>query len=622
MSGLRRATPLAFHPRGLSDALDSSQVFAGAMTTLRDLIPDPSTKGLWQCRPAALKLGDVAGTGGAFSDGFSNGFEIAGGSLFPAPYGVISCLLVVGDVAYGMVNAGGTVQDHPFAFDLKTNLFTAVTGVTAGVGGNLPTTQPSAGDWTPPSMDVIGSTILVTHPGFVGTGYWLGWFDITNPATPVWHAGNITGAGGFVFSNQTGVPVAVKAFNGRAYWAYNPPSGPAATVFSDVLAPTTVTNAGAVQIITYDDNIPITAIGALPLSNQLGGIIQSLMVFKGAANIYQITGDIELGPGPPLGTLTRNTLNVATGTFANNSIAATSKGLAFVSPDGVRIIDFNAQVSDPIGNDGTGKTLPFLYVLAPSRIAAAANGTVYRVSVRDGSLPNSPVVEYWLDFSRQGIWSGPHSFPSRAIKAYKNTFIIAPFVADHTIQQSDYLQNLGSSFVENGNQMTFSWITTLMPDTDKMCENAMLETTLYIGMQTGQTYTAQALTESSSVLGQVNLVSAGNPVVWGSFNWGTADWGGQPSALFPQQIAWSRPIVFRRMAISFQGNSAQQFRIGTLHMRYEMLGYLQQPFGVSPGQLPGGGGPTPPPLPTVNDITTETNVVLITEAGVDITTET
>jgi hypothetical protein len=582
---LRRSTPVAFHPRGLSDALDSSLVFSGAMAGLRDLIPDPSTRGLWQCRPAAILNANMAGVHGAFSFGFSSGFDSGHPSIFPVPLGVVSALLIVGDTAYGMVGAAGF--DQPFAVNLKTGVFIPVTGIAT----NLPTTQLSSGDWVPPTMEVIGSTVLVTHPGFTGaSNHWFGTIDISTPTAPVWAAGNITGTGGFAFSATTGPPVAVKAFNGRAYWAFNPPSGPSATVFSDVLAPTVVTNSGAVQIITYDDNVPITALGALPLSNQLGGIIQSLIVFKGVTNMYQITGDIALGPGPPLGTLTKNSLNVATGTFAPNSLASTPKGLAFAAPDGIRIIDFNAQVSDPIGNEGMGKTLPFLFAVSPSRMAAAANGTIYRISVQDGSINGSPTVEYWLDFSRGGVWSGPHSLPGRVIKPYKNTFMTSPYavstglatagpVSSATLYASDYLQTLQSTFVENSAAMSFNWLSSLLPDTDQMSENAMIETTIYLGLQAGAAYTVQALNESSSVLGSVTLANIANPSIWGQFNWGQEAWGGLPSALFPQRLAWSKPVVFRRMAMNVMGPSSQQFRIGTMHLKYEQLGYLQQPFG-------------------------------------------
>jgi hypothetical protein len=556
---LRRSTPLAVHPRGICDALDSSQIFTGAMTALKDLIPDPSTRGLWQCRPASVLAADL-------------------GSAVPGPVGVVSAEIIIGDIVYGMIG-GASNLDYPFAYDLKTNVFIPISGASSG---NLPATQVTSGDWVPPTMDVIGSTILVTHPGFAGTSNWLGTIDISSvPTSAIWSAGNLTGAGGILFSAATGVPVAVKAFNGRAWWAYNPPSGPVATVFSDQLAPTTVTNAAAVQVVTYDDNVSITALGVLPLSNQLGGIIQALLIFKGVTNIFQITGDIELGPGPPLGTLNKNSLNVATGTFAPNSLASTPKGLAFAAPDGIRIIDFNAQVSDPIGNEGMGKTLPFLFAVAPSRMAAAANGTLYRISVQDGSLGSSPFVEYWLDLSRGGVWSGPHTFPARTIKPYKTTFVMAPQNADGKLFQSDHRQTSSSTFTENNVAMSFGWLTTFFPDTDQMCENALIESTVYVSMAPDTTYVVQALNEANSVLRSCSLTSAQASVLWGNFNWGQATWGGVPSALYPQLLAWDKPVVFRRMALNIMGLSSQQFRIGTLHMRYEQLGYLQQPLGTA-----------------------------------------
>ena len=93
----------------------------------------------------------------------------------------------------------------------------------------------------------------------------------------------------------------------------------------------TITN--ATNVLTFDDNQKLTAAIGLPLSNQLGGILQALMVFKGTANIYQITGDISLGSGPPLGTLSKNTLNVATGTFAPNSPGGRTNEIRFNGAD-------------------------------------------------------------------------------------------------------------------------------------------------------------------------------------------------------------------------------------------------------------------------------------------------
>jgi hypothetical protein len=580
---LRRSSPIAFHPRSLSDTLDGSTGSPGAMAVLQNLIPDPSTRNLWQCRPAAIELIDFTAGGNPFSDGFSDGFAR---TTFPQPAGAVSTLFVIGDMLYGLVALGPELPqlDYPFAYNLKTNVFVDVSGVTTA---NRPRAPSTTGPWTPPSMDVIGSIVMVTHPGFDGTGgNWFGWFDISNPLLPAWHAGNLGGTAfsgaSPGFSATTGAPVAVKAFNGRAYWAFNPPVGASATVFSDVQDPLTINAAavaGVIPVITYDDNIPITALGALPLQNQfLGGIVQAIIVFKGAVRMYQITGDIALGSGPPLGTLTRNALNINTGTLAPLSIAATPKGLMFVAPDGLRMIDFQANVSDPIGIDGDGKVLPFINAVIPSRIAAAVNGVLYRVSVQDGSLLNSPFVEYWFDFARGGIWSGPHTFASTVIRAYGQTFIMAAHAANGAIWRSDYLQSSSSTYIENGLQMNFIWTTSMLPDTDQMSENALLETTLYMAMSSGSagTYLVQALNQNRSVLQAANLVNPSLPVFWGAFTWGQSLWGGALASLFPQAVPWPKPVVFRRMQLVLTGVSSSQLRVGTLHMRYEGLGYLQQ----------------------------------------------
>lgn len=554
---LRRARPITFHPRGLSDALDGSTVFNGAMAQLGNLIPDPSTRSLWQCRPAASKIADFSIGGGPFSSGFSSGFQVSG---FPLPVTLISCMRVVGNIVYGLANAGGASKDYPFAFNLVTSVFIPVNGVT---GANQPTAPAASGAWVPPTMDLVGTNLLVTHPGFTGAGgNFFGWFDISDTSNITWNAGNLTGAVTF-----TTAPSAVKNFNGRAYWVTNPPTGQPGLIFSDVLVPRNVTNAN--QVLTFDDNVPLTALGALPLSNQLGGIIQSLIVFKGVTNMYQVTGDAALN------NLAKNALNVATGTLAPNTIASTPKGLAFIAPDGLRFIDFNANVSDPVGIDGMGKTLPFIYSLVPSRMCAAANGVVYRVTTQDASLTGSPTVEYWYDMARQ-IWSGPHTLPAACIATYNNTFIVAPSGILGSLWQSDYVQTSTSTFTENGTALQFDYFTCMLPDTDEMCENAMIETTIYMKLDPGATYLAQALNQNASVLTQANIVNPNAAVVWGSFTWGQSLWGGAANNLFPRQVQWPIPVVFRRMQIAVHGFSSSSLRIGTLHMNYQKLGYLQQ----------------------------------------------
>ncbi len=538
---LRNATPLRHSPAGLSDSLDGSSAFAGSMSSLQNLIPDPTTKNLWQCRPAATLITDFTG--------------------FASP-GFISVDKVVGNRIYGMIatarNAG---KDEPFCYDMTTDAFITVSGI---LNGNTPISPSSSGAWSPPTMDVVGTKLLVTHPGFSGVGgVYFGWFEIADPNNVSWAGGNTSP------TPLAAPPTAVKQFSDRAYFLVNPAGGQPAAQYTDILEPLTITD--ATQAITFNDNVPLTALGALPLTNQLGGIIQSLIVFKGDTNMFQITGDAASTSNP----LSRNAMNVATGTLAPNSICPTPKGLAFIAPDGLRVISFQGIVSDPIGEAGMGITVPFSYAVVPSRIAAACNAKVLRISVQNGNATGSPNQEYWYDIAR-GCWSGPHSFPASSISAYNNTFIMVAQGVTAKLFQSDAAQTSVSTYNENGAQLSFNATTSLLPDTDQMAENAMIETTVYLALTASNPVTASAVDQNGSIIDAVTFQALASATVWGGFLWGAALWQGAQNALYPRQLKWHIPIVFRRLALTLQGACAAGFKFGQFHLRYQQLGYLQQ----------------------------------------------
>jgi len=537
----RNSHPLPWRPSGISDTLDASTAFPGAMSQLSNLIPDPTTKNLWQCRPAAIRLTAFPG--------------------FSSP-GFISALIILGTRAYGMIattlNPG---NDQPFSYNIQTNTFDTITGITAG---NTPASPPSSGTWVPPSMALIGTKIIVTHPGFTGGNGYIGVIDISTLTAPTWTSTNIGAA--IVFTTP---PNFVFNFNGRAYYLVNPPSGaqPSA-IFSDVLAPTTVTNAN--QALTFGDNQYLTAIGGLALFNQLGGIIQSAMVFKNTANIYQILGDAALS------NLTVNTLNITTGTLAPNSISQTSEGLAFIAPDGVRLISFDAKISEPIGIDGQGIVVPFIYSNVPTRMATGANGSLLRCGVQNANVAGTPFQEYWLDFSRKGIWSGPHTFTPSLIDAYNNTFIMTPIGVTGSLWQSDTVQSVTSTYVENGNQMKFDYRSPELPDIDEMVNTCITESSIDIEFSSSVPSVAvSALDQNGSVIDTLSITGTiSGSAIWGSFTWGSATWGGGISALAPQRIPWHLPIVWARGQVDITGNCGASFKIGTLHLRYQKLRQL------------------------------------------------
>jgi hypothetical protein len=552
------------------------------MTALTNLIPDPTTKNLWQCRPAAALAVDLAAP------------PPAGGGMGGASF--ISGWMSSGTRIYGMVSMLDG-RDHPFCYDYGTRQLLPISGVATA---NLPLSPQQTGPWTPPHLELIGAQIIVTHPGFTGTGgAYFGVIDVTDPFHPTWSATNTSPTPLFF------PPTWVSNFNGRAYYLVNPPGGvqPAA-YFSDELLPLQITNPS--QILTFEDNEPLTVSAGLALNNQLGGIIQALMVFKGVSNIYQITGDFALG------TLARNSLNVATGTLAPNSVQSSEKGLFFMSPEGIRVIDFQANVSDPLGADGVGVTTPFIFALTPSRVCAAFNAGIYRIQVQNGAVtvipgPGKPAVnpqqEWWFDAVRT-LWSGPHTTNTSLELPWQNSFFVTLQGAGAKIFKSDPVQSNVSSFVENGTPLTFNWQTAPLPDTDQMAEVAMVQTTLHMALaatkfhgpwssgwslgfgpetvDASSVVTVKAVDQRLFVLDTVQLWSLSDATIWGQFNWGQATWGGKPDPLFPRRLDWHFPIVFRRMFIAATGTSNRSIKIGRLHLRYQILNYLQQDYDLQP----------------------------------------
>lgn len=538
MSSLRNGKPLVWTPKGASDTLDATNTFTGAMRTLQNLIRDPTTLGIWISRPASVEETDFTGFNAA---------------------GFVSTFKVVGDQVYGLVaSSRNPGLDEPFCYDFGLGAFVAVTGI---VAGNVPASPAASGAWHPPTMALIGVKLIVTHPGFPGgVGDYFGWFDITNPAVPVWDAGN-TATNPLPFA-----PRAVFQFGNRAYYA----SGKY-LVYSDVLVPLTVTNAN--QALTLGDDQPITALGGLPANTLVGGVVQALIVFKSESHpmqIWQVTGDAATT------NLAVNNMNVATGTLSPLAICATPKGLAFFAPDGLRFIDFNIQVTDPVNTDGTGVAVPFINAVVPSRICAACNGNIMRVSTQNGAAVGSPHQEWWFDF-KWGQWSGPHTFPASCIQPFGSSFVMAPQGVLATLFTSPVQQDSGSVFIENGVQMSFNWRSPMLPNSQQMAENSMVETTLDIAFPPAPLpYLVVVGDQDGTLFDSVQLAPGGITTQWGQFNWGQADWLGSANALAPRQLQWHEPIVFQRMYIGMSGDCSAQLKIGALRMRYQELGYLLQ----------------------------------------------
>jgi hypothetical protein len=559
---LRNAQPVRFSPTGLSDALDASNVFPGAMSELTNLIPDITTKNVWTCRPAAIKAVDFKTVIGDFDDVDFNPGDFSTGFSTANP-GFISVIKVIGTRVYGMIassaNAG---HDQPFIYDMVAQTFIPVSGITAA---NTPVSPPTSGPWTPPTMDLIGSKMIVTHPGYTGAGgNYFGWFDISTFASPAWNAGNTA------VNALPAVPSGVKQFGERAYYIVNFPSAPS-VIFTDVLDPLTVTL--GTNVITFGDNVPLVALGALPLNSQLtGGIIQSLIVFKQSAQMWEITGDAASTSNP----LTLNEMSVAVTCLSPNGIVNTPKGLAFIAADGIRLIGFNSAVSDPVGFAGNGVTVPFIQIAVPSRAAMACNADTVRIALETTGVAGVVNTEYWYTISR-GCWSGPHTCDSALMQAYSNTFVVTLTGVNAVLWQSDSVQSGSSTFIENGTQLMFDWQTAVLPDNQQMNENNLLECTInMVGSSNNSTYGVQFITSDGTVLDTVSVSLDSGGAKWGTAIWGGFLWSTSVTGLSTVPVNPHRPIVFRKMSILLTGNSYLGFKVGDMFTRMEQLGYLQQ----------------------------------------------
>lgn len=518
----------------------------GVMAQLSNLVPDPKNKDIWICRPAAIAF---SSTVAEFAPGF------------------ISCLLVVGRYAYGMVSSAlNPGFDEPFAYDLVAQTFVAITGVTSA---NVPNSPGTSGAWQPPSMDLIGVYVIVTHPGFNGAGNgFFGWINISAPTAPTWASGNLTAGGtNTVF---TVPPTFVKQFNGRAQYIVAPPGSEPATYATDVLNPLLMTHS---LILTYGDTKPLYALGVLGLHSILGGITQAMFIFKDD-NIFQLTGDWDaLGA---IGTITLNSLDVAVGTISPLSLASTPRGLAFLSQDGFRIIDWDGRVSDPIGIGGEGIVIPFTNALVPSRVVAACNGQTIRANTQNNAAGGQPFQEWVFDLERK-VWHGPHTFPASLIASYGTSYVVSP-VGLTGLWQSDILPSTTSLYVENGVQLSWTRQSALVANQDSLYEQAIVQSTVYCAGSGGQGFTMSAQSASGASLDTVSVVPpSAQGSIWGIGIWGIATWGSANSQMSNMIVPWSIPLVFDRVQFTLMGSSNSGVSVGEMRLVLEDLEYMAIP---------------------------------------------
>ncbi len=524
----RKTQPFKFNPRSVADALDGGQTNPGAMMTAINLIFDPANLFTLQCRPAAIKTFDFTGITGA---------------------GAVSVAFTVGDICYGMIKSDTVATyDQPFAYNLATNSLVTVSGTQSS--STLPLTQPTTGTWSPPTMDLVGVLLYVTHPGFVGGGSaFFGWFDTTNPAAPVWHAGNTT------TTLLPHVPQAVAQFNNRAWFAVRD-----ALYVTDAL---TTAISDATHIILIDGG-EITGLITQPMSTTTQGTLQALVVFT-EGTIDQITGDFSDG------TLVKNLIDDSVGCNSPRTLAATPKGVMFRAIDGLRIVSSSGSLEEP----NPDLKLPFINTLDPTRASGCYVNNIYRITVKNGHANGNPLEEYWYDFRSAG-WTGPHTFTQSMALDGGGTTIVFSNTNAPGLYTSDVVVTGNSIFTELGDDLSFLLTTSPLPDNGGLYENSCVLTVIDMQLPTdGSSYTFSASDVLHGVQSTATVTANINGTIWNAFAWGNANWTAVSYGMERYNIPWKNPVVFSRMILQATGVSNSAFKIGKSTIGYEQLRYVR-----------------------------------------------
>lgn len=521
------ARPYAFRPRGLYDALVSDGAPDGACSVLQNLVHDITTPFVWIGRPAAE--------------------EIANFSNFVSP-GDISVLLAIGPYIFGMIGTQRFAgRDEPFCFNSSTSLYTGILNVTAAA--DLPFTQPSTGAWTPPTMAVVGSKIVVTHPGFAGTANVIGLIDISTLTAPTWSAGNTS------IQQLPGVPTAVAQFDNRAWYAVNN-----RTYYSDALAPDNITN--ATQFLTLGSTgSDVLGFSGLPISQTQGGVLAALLGFK-SEGYWQIIPDATVtyklnGPFKP-------------GTRAPRSIVQTPVGVFYMTDSGIRVIGLDGT---PARAPLKGVRSPFASAQQPSRVAACYNDTVYRIGLQTVTNPLSgqiQYVEYWYDFEIDEF-TGPH-FPlsSSCGVPVDDTFVVATISAPGKLFRSDVHGNLSPSTTELGQAMTMRLQSVLLSQDDNMSNKTLVESQIDIDFGASpSTLSIDWLSAAEGSAGEATITAVVG-TYWNQFNWNQANWSAAQYGLRTYNIDWAAPVVYKSGAFAIYGALTPNLRIGPARFRTQL----------------------------------------------------
>lgn len=535
---IRNGIPVSFTPEGLTDATDMDNSFLGSCQSLQNLMFDPSNQYQVVGRPGV-------------------GSPLTTFASFTTPT-FVSVHSVIGTYVYGMVATGLTAgYDEPFCYDLTTNAFIAISGITAT---NVPASLPTTGAWTPPAMTVVGTNIIITHTGFSGTGTnYFGVINVSNPAAPAWSSSNIA------TNALPSVPTNVANYNNRAYFVIGNK-----LYFSDVLNPLNATNAD--QILTVGDNTTIIGLSGLPITTQTAGVLSVLVVIKGSQT-WQVSGDMATS------NLAQNFISLTVGTQSARSVAQTRFGVLFLGQDGHYLVNLFGMLV-PLTNGQAqiqDVRLPFMSAVVPSRVCATYCGLVYRCSLQFSIYGNSSFYDYWFD-TRKMRWCGPHTFYYDCASPYGEGAILSSSLVGAAL----FLSNVNDTYfntvyADNGTTMVFSMLSTALPQTGQMCVKQVIESTIQVSSKQRNTFTIDAFNEVGLNVASAQIADIYGAGLWGISIWGNFVWDTNVNmTVAVYSIPWNTPIVFNKVYITVSSSSGIDISIGRMFLRLQDTQYISE----------------------------------------------
>ena len=525
---IRNSRVASFLPSGLSDASDQTESFKGSCVSMQNVVFNKSDWTAITPRPGAVLAASMSGS-------------------FTSPTNIVIAK-VIGRYIYGLVSTSRyTGKDEPFCYDTATNTFVSIGNV---LSTNTPNTAPTSGAYTPPTMDLVGVYLIFTHSGATGTQY-VYWIDISSP-TLTWNSGNTS------VNPLPSPPLAVAQFGERAYYLCGN-----VLYFSDVLLPLNISYPG--NALTIGDSRNGTALCGLPVRTTTQGILEALLVFK-ENSVWQVTGDYATS------NLALNQISQAFGCSAPMTVAPVLEGAAFMSDDGIRLV--NSATFD-VSLYNADLLLPFMNCTEPSRACAAYNNGIYRICL-DTMVDGTPQTraDYWYDTLRKR-WTGIHTFGYDQLTPWGISFAVFSSGYPGNILLNDVVATDASAYTDVGASYTCYIQSADFSDTGEMAAKAIIETTLDARVQYGSvTYTVQALNDSQQVLGTASITTPASLSLWDNTLWDSGTW--QPTALAYDHtfsVDWAAPIVYKKLSFTIAVPASVGVAVERMFWREQVLGY-------------------------------------------------